>query len=311
MIVRENQTWLTLVFSPRRGTILEEIWKRLLALFTFSIVITALFWLNEIEHGLTTAPFTIVGFAVSIFLGFRNNAAYDRFWEGRKLWGALVNTSRTLVRQALTLPVGLDDETRARETRTFARLVMGYVHALRVHLRNDPDWQTAVHPFLDDDTARALERHDNRPLVILHALSDMLRSWRARAALDGFSHVEMERHVVALTDIQGACERIRSTPLPLSHTALSHRITAVYLWMLPLGLIDSVGLATPLVTLLVAFSFFGLDQLGEEMENPFGVDSNDLPLQYLATMIERNLKQASGDEDLPPLPRPNHIDVLI
>lgn len=309
MIVRENQTWLTLVFSLRRGNIVEEIWKRLLALTAFSVCVTWLFWSQKLEHGLTTTPFTLVGFAVSIFLGFRNNAAYDRFWEGRKLWGALVNTTRTIVRQALSLPT--DDETRTDEARAFARLVMGYAHALRVHLRGDDDWSETVAPFVDDDTFATMMKHDNKPLVILATMSARLRAWRARGALDGFSHVELERRVADLTDIQGACERIRSTPLPVSFTALSHRMIATYLWMLPLGLIDSVGLATPIVTLLVGFSFFGLDQLGEEMENPFGIDCNDLPLIHLATMIERNLCQAIGEESLPPLPRPNEAGVLL
>ena len=109
---------------------------------------------------------------------------------------------------------------------------------------------------------------------------------------------------MALTDIQGACERIKGTPIPFSYTTLIHRITAVYCYALPFGLVDEVKVFTPFVCAIVAYAFFGLDVVGDEIEMPFGTDFNDLPLRAISRMIEVNLLQRLGEEDLPPLLKP-------
>jgi putative membrane protein len=306
MIIRANRSWLNTVFSFRRGTLLEEIWLRTLIIVAISGVATYLHESHNIEtFGLTTTPFTIVGFAVSIFMGFRNSSAYDRFWEGRKLWGALVNISRTLGRQILTVPVSTtkDDEALKQQQALFSNLLAAYPHMLRAHLRSEstPD---DIRRLCGEGIAARVGRSDNRPLVLLMELSSVLQAMRASGWFDSMTYLEVERGITEITNIQGACERIRSTPIPLSHTALTHRTIAAYLVLLPFGLVDTIELMTPLVTLLIAFAFFGLDSLGEEMEDPFGTDCNDLPLHFIACLIERNLAQQRGIEPLPALPSP-------
>jgi putative membrane protein len=110
--------------------------------------------------------------------------------------------------------------------------------------------------------------------------------------------------MTALTDIQGACERIKGTPIPFSYTTLIHRITAVYCYALPFGLVDQVKIYTPFVCVIVAYAFFGLDVVGDEIEMPFGTDYNDLPLRAISRTIEVNLRQRLGEQDLPPLHKP-------
>jgi putative membrane protein len=119
----------------------------------------------------------------------------------------------------------------------------------------------------------------------------------------------LEASLTGLTDLQGACERIKSTPIPFSYTTLIHRIVAVYCYGLPFGVVSDTGWFTPLVVLVVSYAFFGLDTVGDEIEQPFGTDANDLPLTAISRMIEVNLRQRIGDTDIPPLLRP--VDELL
>ena len=114
----------------------------------------------------------------------------------------------------------------------------------------------------------------------------------------------LEQSLTDLTDIQGACERIKSTPIPSSYTVLIHRIVALYTFSLPFGIVDAVGIATPVVVAIIAYAFFGLDAVGEEIEEPFGTDINDLPLSTLSRMIEINLRQTLGEAEVPDVLRP-------
>ncbi len=310
MILREDKSWLRLVFLVRRGTIIEAIWLRFLLVVGFAVAITVAYEIYGFKDlNLTTAPFSIVGLALSIFLGFRNNAAYDRFWEGRKLWGRLINTSRSLTRQVLTFTETDDEDTKAFQTRMVYRM-MGYVHTLRHHLRKD-FVDDEIRPFFSEDEMTAIQPELNRPTAILQWMADDARVARQKGQLDTFHHVEIERTLTTLTDIQGGCERIKATPIPLSHTALTHRMVAAYLWLLPLGLISTLDYLMPVMVALLAYAFFGLDALGEELEDPFGTDCNDLPLGQISIMVEQNLRQRLGETDLPAQPGPNALGVLL
>nr|XP_061811696.1 voltage-dependent anion channel-forming protein RSc3414-like [Nerophis lumbriciformis] len=245
--------WLRTVPALVSEPVLTRIWRRV-AFFTVIAVIVEEAHRQEIipdNVSFTPLPFTLIGLALSIFLGFRNNTSYDRFWEGRKLWGRLVNTSRSLTRQILTLiePNG-DDHKRNVYT------LMGYVHALRLHLRAEKKLEE-LRPFVGD------------------------------------------RSLTTLADIQGGCERIRATPIPFAYTVLMHRIVGLYCFGLSVGIVERVGPATPLVVALISYAFLALDAIGEEIENPFGFDDNDLPLSQLSRMIEINLRERLGEDDLP------------
>ncbi|MDB4940589.1 MAG: putative rane protein [Labilithrix sp.] len=292
MFVEKRSTWLTTVLLG--GVALPNIWGRIAAVSILSVVVTALYakvsWLH---YSLTTAPFVMTGLPLGIFLGFRNNTAYDRFWEARKLWGGLVNTSRSLTRQVLTLV-----EAPAEEPAFAADLVhllIGYVHALRHHLRDSKPWETLTRVIGQDETER-LAREPNVPIALVQRMGDRIAEARRRSWIHPLHVTVLEQSLVSLTDIQGACERIKSTPIPYSYTVLMHRIVAVYCTLLPFGLDDSLGWGTPVVTAFISYALFGLDAIGEEIEQPFGLDRNDLALSTISRMIENNLRVRLGEE---------------
>lgn len=298
MWIEKKRSWIEMVALG--GFALPHIWMRTLTVTAISFFVTVLYEkVPQLHYSLTTAPFTIVGLPLGIFLGFRNNTAYDRFWEGRKLWGALVNTARSLTRQILTLidaPPDVESEGRAFEQR-MVRMVIAYVHALRLHLRDLPAKdkllevlpRSEVDPVADDE---------NVPLALLQRMGDLFVEARRKKWIDPYHVPVLEASLTSLTDIQGACERIKSTPIPYSYTVLMHRIVAGYCVLLPFGLMETIKWATPVVVLVISYCFFGLDAIGDEAEQPFGFDTNDLPLDSITNSIERNLRKRIGD----PLP---------
>lgn len=308
MIVGIPKTWLRITLMIR-GSTLPHTWKRILFTMGLSAIVTLL-WHNEVVHldqySLSTTPFAIMGVAMSIFLGFRNNTSYDRFWEGRKLWGRIVNVSRTFTRQVMTL-IRADDPDRVKPLHAqLVRRQMAYVHALRLHLRDQEwaDWQE-LGQFIDADELAALKAESNRPSALAHRTGEIL----ADAYQRGWIHAQhvpvLEGSLTEMVGVQGGCERIKATPVPFAYQVLTHRIVAIYCLTLPFGLIDVVGTMTPFVVGLVAFAFYGLDAIGDEIEEPFGYDPNDLPLHYLSRMIEVNLRQRLGETELPPMHQPH------
>jgi putative membrane protein len=305
MMIRQTG-WLGLLVSTR-GTVLARIWGRLLGI---TAVATAVTWLH-LEAGwfaasLTPLPFTLIGLALGIFLGFRNNTSYDRFWEGRKLWGRLVNASRTLTRQVLTLIDRPQGDAVALQS-TCSELVhrhVAYVHCLRHHLRGETDSLEELRAHLPEAEVQALQDEHNRPAAILQRQGDSIAAlWRAGQIHE--LHVPvLDATLSELTSIQGGCERIKSTPIPYSYTVLIHRLVAFYCFALPFGIADAVGAFTPAVVLMVSYAFFGLDAIGDEIEEPFGLDVSDLPLSAISRMIEVDVRKRLGEPDLPPLLKP-------
>lgn len=306
MWVERKNSWIETVALG--GFALPHIWLRTIIVTAISIAVTVLYEeVPQLHYSLTPAPFTLVGLPLGIFLGFRNNTAYDRFWEGRKLWGALVNTSRSLTRQCLTLVEPAEGEEsadlRARievfET-SFVHLVIAYVHALRHHLRDSSPFEVLEHIVGEPETS-AFRGQENVPYAMLQRMGEMLVDARKRKWVHPFHVPIFEGSLVSLTDIQGACERIKSTPIPYSYTVLLHRIVAAYCVLLPFGLMDTVKWATPFVVLAISYCFFGLDAIGDELEQPFGFDINDLPLKSISRTIERNLRERLGEKVPPPV----------
>lgn len=314
MMVPNRGSWLGLI-SRYRGTELPRTKYRILGVIILSCIVT---WAEThlddqtFHSSLTVLPFQLVGVALSIFIGFRNNAAYDRWWEGRKLWGALINTSRSITRQILTMisevPDGrtLSTEERA-EIRTLqselVRRVIAFAHALRLQLR-DIDDLSDLAPFLSAEELVVLKTESNRPSAISKGTAERVMQAWSRGWIHPLHVSVLEQSLNTLTDIQGGCERIKSSPIPFSYTTLTHRIVAFYCYGLPFGLVHDVGMLTPVVVLVVSYAFFGLDTIGDEIEQPFGTDDNDLPLDAMARLIEVNLRQRIGETNLPPLLKP-------
>jgi putative membrane protein len=306
MIVRDRPSPLRL-FLVMRGSILPTIWKSLAFTTLLAIGVTLTGGsLGSHKLSLSAIPFTLMGLPLAIFLGFRNNAAYDRYWEGRKQWGELVLRSRSLARQCLGLvgvdaPFVADDapkdpgDPRAR----MLRRAVAYAHALRHHLRKSaPDAEVA--PWLALAEWERVRTLPNLPYALMLEMgADLGRCLRERR-IDPNLAASVDATLTAMTGVAAACERIRGTPIPFSYTLLLHRTAYLYCILLPFGLVGAIGDLTPLVTAIVAYTFFGLDALGDEIEEPFGASDHDLPLAAICRTIEIDVRVALGERDLPP-----------
>jgi len=302
IVPKKADSWYSVLFHLR-GTIYEDIQGRLFVVVGNSVLITVLYKMFGNDGSwFSMIPFTLIGLVLSIFLGFRNNTSYDRFWEGRKLWGGVVNTSRTITRRILTLIEQTDGDSRHE----YILFVAAYVHLLRQHLRGEWNPEEVKH-LLSEKDIEFLEDELNRPIALLQRLADRFQVEYTNGNIHPMHLPSLEQGLTDFTNLQGGCERIKSTPIPFSYNILLHRIVAIYCLMLPLGLVSLLGYETPIIVAFVGYAFLGIDALGDEIEEPFGHDDNDLPLNALTTMIEYNVRQRIPDEDLPALKTPNPI----
>lgn len=310
MIVRSRPSGFRL-FLVFRGSVLKDIWKVLLVNIILATLVT-------MTHGdlfshkvtLTAIPFTLIGLPLAIFLGFRNNAAYDRYCEGRKLWGEIVLQSRNFARQCLTLiehaeplqaGAGLHDVRVRMIYRTIA-----FAHALR-HLLRVTNATAETQPLLLPGEWQQSTKAANIPDYLMHQMGNDLRLCINEKRLDGCLAASIDASMSAMTAAAAACERIKSTPIPFSYTLLLHRTAYLYCFLLPFGLVDVTGFMTPFVVGIVAYTFFGLDALGDEIEEPFGNLPNDLALDAICRAVEINLRDAlSEDHGLPQLKPVNY-----
>lgn len=304
MVFHERLSWLRIVLMFR-GSVARKIMGRLLVTTLFAMLVTEMYREEKLTEGLTMTPFSLIGVALGIFLGFRNNSGYERFWEGRKLWGKLVNTTRSLTRQVMTLVDAKVEGPAVNEYhRDFVHRIAAYVHALRFHLRGESGRYHELARLLPQDDLEAVANSSNPPIAMIHTMGEKLRDAWQRGWIDTYHLPIVESSLTLLADIQGGCERIKATPIPFSYTLLMHRIVAIYCFALPFGIVQQAHLWTPLVVLLVSYAFYGLDMIGDELEMPFGTDDNDLPLEQLSTMMEVNVRERLGETDLPPLRQP-------
>lgn len=307
MIVRDRPSGLRM-FLLLRGSVLHQIWKVLLVNVLLATVVTVLHG-NLFSHKitLTAIPFTLIGLPLAIFLGFRNTAAYDRYWEARKLWGELLLRCRNLSRQCQSLinlptPVqpgaGLDD-IRVR----IVYRAIAFCHVLRHQLRGVTD-QGEVQALLQPAEWQWLQTKTSKTTALMqHMGSDLQHCLRSGHIGEPLA-ANIDTTLSALVSAAASCERIKSSPLPFSYTLLLHRTAYMYCFLLPFGLVDTIGFMTPFVVGIVAYTFFGLDALGDEIEEPFGMLPNDLPLDAICRTIEINLRESLGEIDLPPPLRP-------
>jgi ion channel-forming bestrophin family protein len=307
MIVAKRMSWFRLLFSFKGSSFLHT-WPRIF----FATLIAMIAWqLQEnkiIDLDFKSSPFATLGLALGIFLGFRNNESYNRYWDGRKIWGRLVNVSRTFVRQVSTYVTAPEGEFKEIQKNMAYRMI-GYVHGFRHHLRDTKPFED-ITPFLGAEESQALDGQKNIPMSIAQKTGMELKALWQKGYLTEFHLKQLDDSLTEMLAIQGGCERIRATPIPHVYTVLIHRLTTFYCLSLPLGIAAQAGAWTPVVTFLVSYAFFGLDDLGEELKDPFGIELNDLPLCAINRTIEINLKQLIGEESIPEFLEPVRNQLL-
>ncbi|MEJ8836912.1 bestrophin family protein [Ramlibacter sp. AN1133] len=306
MIVRDRPRGLQL-FYILRGSVLPHIaWELVTCMAVATLVTLTHGFVYQWKVTLTTVPFSLIGLALAIFLGFRNNAAYDRYWEARRLWAELLYRSRSFARQVQTLlhfeaPVGPDD---ANDPRRLAILrTIAFASALRHQLRGT-DAREEMRRLLPPEEARAFEAARCGTDWLLRRSGQDVGAWLRQRRLDAPLAADLDQTLSALAAVAALCERIKNTPIPFPYTLLLHRTAWLYCFLLPFGLVDQVGFMTPFVVAIVAYTFFGLDALGDEIEEPFGLADNHLPLDAMCREVEINLREALGETALPEPLRP-------
>ncbi|ATQ42857.1 bestrophin family protein [Caulobacter mirabilis] len=281
------------VAFARQGSILPRIAVRLAVLGAISIVaVLAAERLPHVFERVNALPFTLLGLALSIFMSFRNNACYDRWWEARKLWGRLIIASRAFARQTRRLA------PEAREP-----LLLGlaaFAGGLAARLR-DQDEPAAIARWRPGE---ALAPAPNPTDAVLSQVGADCARLADQGAMTPVHLATLELQLTELSHVQAGCERIRTTPLPFAYSLLLHRTAHLFCLLLPFALAHALGWWTPLLVLVVGYTFFGLDALGDQLEDPFGLEDNDLPLDALVRTVERDLLFSLGREDLPPLLEP-------
>lgn len=254
-------------------------------------------------------PVTVLGAALGIFVSFRTNAGYDRWWEGRKLWGRLVNASRHFTTQVTTY---LQGDGAAAQGRTLVRRHVAYVHALRCMLRGQDLWQDEDFlAFCDDEVRAALEGQRSTTHALLQLQQVTLVRLADEGALNELRLQSLDATIQELLGIQGGCERIRNTPFPRAYGFIATRLVWIYSGLLPVCIMEEMGFLTVPITMLVCLGFSLIGEVGRVLEDPFTMNWPALPLSALSRTIQVNLQQRLGDEDLPPMLQPDERGVLM
>lgn len=297
MIVRDRPSAVRLLLTLR-GSILGDIWKPLVFSIAVATAITVFGGrILGVKLHLDVAPFTLIGMTLAIFLGFRNNVCYNRYWEARRLWGDLAIACRNLARQASTLMAPPPSETEI--VRGLVYRIIAIPHALRHELRGSPP-AVDLRPLLDDDTLRRVCAARSPTTALIAETARELQSCREQGWINPVLAPVIEAQLAGMGAAFGGCERVKTTPVPFAYTLLLHRTIFVYCVLVPFGLLDSCGMATPLIAAVLAYTFFGLDAVGTQIEEPFGTQPYALPLAAICRNIEIDLRQALGEPDVPP-----------
>ena len=285
MIIRKREHWFYMLFIWR-GSVLPQLLPRLSILLVISTAIT-IFRETIFKYNLhlNPAPFTLFGIALALFLGFRNSASYERFSEGRRLWGSLLNTSRSLTRQALSLP---DNPRDVKETSLFVNYLIALAYSLKHQLRHT-DPTPDLDRLLPTALATRVKAARYQPVFLTKELGHWVQACKKRGHIDSIAQRSFDNNLNQLTDVIGGCERIASTLIPYSYSVLLHRTIYVYCFLLPLGLVDSLGWMMPIFVTFIAYTYVALEAIADELETPFGVAPNDLALDAICRNLENSL----------------------
>lgn len=289
MINYNTKAWLSSIFFFKKADTLRQLFPMILLVsgYTWFIVYLEVDWLqlpdtSAIKH--FTILQALLGFVISMLLVFRTNTAYDRWWEGRKLWGALVNNSRNLaIKMNAMLPHG---DTKNRHF--FRKIIPMFADVLQHHLRSEItrlQLDTDPHPEIPE-----LDSTKHIPNQVAGLIATKLSLLHREGTLSGEQLIVLNTEMQSFLDICGACERIKNTPIPYSYSVFVKKFIFIYIITLPLGYALSLHYLLIPIVALVFYVLASLEMVAEEIEDPFGHDDNDLPMTKIAGNIKRNIE---------------------
>jgi putative membrane protein len=291
MINYNPKDWFGFVIRFHKADTMSKLGPFLLVItiYTTGIAIAQMEWLHWTDKSfLKNLPVmhTLLGFAISMLLVFRTNTAYDRWWEGRKLWGNLVNSSRNLaIKLSAILPAN-DHELRAFVRKT----IPAYAYALHHHLRRDT---TRIELF-DEEHHAIIDQIDTKkhtPNQLAALLYHQLNQACIDKKMNDFQWQVLNKELMEFTEVCGACERIKNTPIPFSYSIFLKKFIFIYILTLPIGLVFTLGYFVIPVVFIVFYVLASLEVIAEEIEDPFGGDANDLPTEKMAANIHKHVRE--------------------
>lgn len=288
--------------APHPARIVRQVWKPLTLLFVWDVIVTVTY--VYLPFDAPELPVALFGSALALFLGFRSNSAYQRWWEGRGLWGLMINASRNIARAARNF---MPDPDGADYKRRIVLRQIAYVNALRCQLRRQPP---------DAEVVRLLPRHEadlalqrvNVANGILDGTGRRIDEARRAGWIDTIQQAQMEAVLVDIANAQGGMERLKNTPLPAQYRFLPTIFTHLFCILLPIGIVETLQLATPLGSTIAGLMFLAVLTIGDELVDPFANDVHDLPLNQMCRTIEIDLLQSIGEPAPEPLkPGPDGV----
>lgn len=290
MIEYDRYNWVDTVFSFR-GTALRSAASRVFAATLFAVVVQLVYeggallgWNASDLVALAPAEHAVLGSLLGFLIVFRMNASNNRYWEGRSLWGQIINASRNLVRAGVEYTDGGVE---------LADLVSGYAISLRRSLQGNHD-VVETEPFLTESVRRQADRFGNPPTAVAASMSEWIARYHRLGQIDSQLVRHMEDQLSKLVDAQGGCEKIRKTPLPFTYVVMIKQLILVYLATLPIAVCDHCGWWSPVLVGIVALGLFGMEEASVEIEDPFGTRENCLDMVTYTVTIARDTGQLAA-----------------
>jgi len=281
MINYNPKSWVTLIFAFHRSDTFRMLWKEIIyiGLFTLGIAFLEIhFFPDALQLEKLITVYSLIGFVISLLLVFRTNTAYDRWWEGRRKWGELVNDTRNMA-------VKLSPILKKKADRDyFARMISNFAVSMKEYLRLGIDIDELNLTL--EEKSEFIDR-SHIPSAIVEAMYKKLKSHRENGEMSDVEFLSIDNNLNALLDSIGACERIKNTPIPFSYSLFIKKFIFIYVTTLPLAFVVQFGYFSALIATFVFYVLVSMEVLAEEIEDPFGTDDNDLPTDQLCERIDK------------------------
>jgi ion channel-forming bestrophin family protein len=293
--LNKNNNWL-LTAMRVRGSVIPAIYYRVLFCGAFGLVTSILYhYQYPVDRKILSN--VIPSIVLGLLLVFRTNTAYDRFWEGRKGWGTIVNNSRNLARW-IWVATDAKDYREIEHKKTAMRAVAAFAIATKLHLRSDNgSIDRELGKLVPADLLAKLKQSNHVPLDISLWISDYINQQNIEKKIQIPAH-ELQKLVNSLVEALGVCERILRTPMPIAYGIHLRQLLLLYCLLLPFQIVAELNWWTAPIVMLVSFTLLGIEAIGVEIENPFGTDPNDLPLDSICLNIHNNIEDMMADDSI-------------
>jgi putative membrane protein len=283
MVNYNPKSWATLIFAFHKSDTFRVLWKEIIYIGVFTLVVAYLelnYFPNATFLNNLIAVYSLIGFVISLLLVFRTNTAYDRWWEGRRKWGEIVNDSRNLSVKISSLICNNEDKLFLN------RMIVNYAYATKEHLRKGTKIEELE---LTEEEFSTLSKSSHVPMDILKIIYTRLKLLKNKGELSEEEFLSLDKNLNNFLDCTGACERIKNTPIPYSYSLFIKKFIFIYVMTLPLAFVNHFGYFSALIATFVFYILVSMEVLAEEIEDPFGSDDNDLPIESICERIKKDL----------------------